>query len=360
MLDDALWDALRLEPAMLERRGAFFLKYRESFTQSLDPSVDDLIRRVEVRDVPAERLSWLEEVERETQDLDSFTSQERRDLDGFERAIEADALREAALATLTINVRDGVNLLGQSGTAYGRADIPYGMFLLALTDPNSRAPAEAALTLVRAWPEAPEGDPELHLDRSEQERPEDRLPPQLDAVATAARDPAQQLYLALTTRQDPYLDRESQRLFDRFAEQPEAQSSVAIGSTGLPLSDWWGLVSELTSLVDANQHTRENLRARLRDFAIEHGRQLERAQRTAQWYSGRAPVDIVDLDIAGATCLVVRRMRFADLTPLTLDDFADLGPLAMVSLSVGMDMAREDDEPLDEGYNYPQDSPLGV
>jgi hypothetical protein len=348
MLDDALWDALRLEPAMLERRGAFFLKYRESLTQSLDPSVDDLIRRVEVGDVPAERLSWLEEVERETQDLDRFTSQKRRDLDGFEHAIEADALREAALATLTINVRDGMNLLGQSGSAYGRADIPYGVFLLALADPNSRASTEAALTLVHAWPEVLGGERTLRLDRPERERPEDRLPPRLDAVATAARDPAQQLYLALAARQDPHLDREFRRLFDRFAEQPEAQSSVAIGSTGLPLSDWWRLVLELTSLADANQHTRDNLRARLRYFAIEHGRQLERAQRTAQWYGGRAPVDIVDLDIAGVTCIVVRRMRFAGVAPLSEEDFAGVEDLAMVSLSVGLEIAREDEDPEDD------------
>lgn len=357
MLADALWAALRLEPATLERRGAFFVKYRESLTQSPDPAVDDLIRRAEVGDVPEEPLTWLEDFEAKA---DVLESQEGRDLHGFERAIEADALREAALATLTINVQEGVKLLGQSGDAYRRADIPYGMFLLALTDPNSRAPTQAALTLVRAWPGAPDGERMLHPDQPEQERPEDRPPPRLDTVATAARDPAQQLYLALATRQDPHLDREYQLLFDRFAEQPEARSSVAIGSTGLPLSDWWGLVLELTSLADANRHTRDNVRARLRYFATEHGRQLERAQRTAQWSSGRAPVDIVDLDIAGATCLVARRMRFAGLTPLTQDDFADLGALAMVSLSVGIEMAREDDEPLDEPYNSPQDSPLGA
>jgi hypothetical protein len=342
MLDDALWAALRLEPATLERRGAFFLKYRESLRQSLDPAVDGLIRRVEVGDVPEERLTWFEDFE--VEDLESVASHEGRDLHGFEWAIEADALREAALATLTIDVQEGLSLLRQSGSAYRLANIPYGMFLLAVADPNSEASTEAALTLVRAWPEALDGERMLRVDRPEQERPEDRPPPRLDTVATAARDPAQQLYLALATRQDSHPDREHQRLFDRFAEQPEARSSVAIGSTGLPLSDWWGLVLELAALADANQHTRDNLLARLQYFAIEHGRQLERAQRTAQWSSGRAPVDIVDLDIAGATCLVVRRMRFADLTPLTLDDFADLGALAMVSLSIGMDMAREDEE----------------
>ncbi len=166
------------------------------------------------------------------------------------------------------------------------------------------------------------------------------MPPLLGGVAAAARDPVQQLYLALAVRQDPHLDREYGELFGLFAEQPQARSVVAVGSSGLPLRDWWSLVSELASLAPERESVRSDVRTRLRDFATEHGRQLARAQGTAQWGDGRAAVDVVDLDVAGAACLAVRRMRFADMPPLSEDDFADVEPLARVSLSIGIQMAR--------------------
>jgi hypothetical protein len=353
MLDDALWQALRLKPATLESRGAFFLQYAESLTQALAPDLHDLIRRAEVGDArDDEPLTWLEELHEDNdEDIDAVAGElPRRKPRGFDLAIQADALREAALAMLTVDVQEGLGLLRRSGNAYAAANVPYGIFLLALADPAEGAPTEAALTLVRAWPRPPEPDLAPSVDRpgdeSERERPEDRLPPVLDSVAAAARDPAQQLYLALAARQDPHLDREYRELFDRFVEQPQARSSVAVGSAGLPLGDWWSLVSELPSLAEPDDQVRADMRARLREFAIEHGRQLARAQGTALWDDGRAAVDIVDLDVAGATCLAVRRMRFAGVTPLSEDDFADVEGLGMVSLSVGLDMAREDEAPV--------------
>ena len=48
MLAPALWDALILDPEVLERRGSFFSMYVESLAQVLDPDVDDLIRQAEL------------------------------------------------------------------------------------------------------------------------------------------------------------------------------------------------------------------------------------------------------------------------------------------------------------------------
>jgi hypothetical protein len=358
MLADSLWRALHLEPATLEGRSAFFLKYVESLTQALDPDLDEIIRRAEVEHTSeGEQLTWLEEFyDGNDEDLDAVVSDlPRREPRGFDLAIRADALREAALATLAVNVQEGRRLLQRSGDAYVAADMPYGLFLRALADPAGGASTRAALTLMRAWPPPPRYDKALRADRhageSERERPEDRVHPALDSIAAAARDPAQQLYLVLATRQDAELDREYRELFDRFAQQPHAQSPVAVGSTGISLDQWWSLVSELTSLVDAEDQIRANLEMRLRDFASEHGRQLARAQGTVQWHDARAAVDIVDLDIAGATCVAVRRMQSIGMTPFTKDDFDDIEPLAMVSLSVGLDMAREADEPIAAARN---------
>lgn len=72
-----------------------------------------------------------------------------------------------------------------------------------------------------------------------------------------------------------------------------------------------------------------------------HGQQVSRAQTLPEWDDGRAAVDIVDLDVAGATCFAARRMRLTGLVPLKEEEFDDLEPLAMVSLSVVIGMANE-------------------
>jgi hypothetical protein len=351
MLPDALWEALRLEPRTLQRRADFFLAYAESLTQILDPDLDDLIERAEVGDWhEAVGLIWLGfEAEGDEDPDDVGIELIRREPSGFDVAVRADALREAALAEIAIDAQRGLEFLHQSGKAYEAAGIPYGLFLRALVDPAGDAPTVAGSTLTRAW-SPPDADGEsAYAD----DRPEDRVGPPLDGIAAVARDPAQQLYLALATRQDPGLDDQYRRLFNIFAEQPQAQSSVAVGTTGLPLSEWWGLVWELSSFEYASEQTRADVEARLRGFAIEHGRQLSRAQRTAQWHEGRAGVDIVDLDVAAATCLASRRMRVAGVPPLTDDDFADVDPLAMVSLSVGLAMARNDEDSAGAGTYEP-------
>jgi hypothetical protein len=354
MLADALWDALNLDPATLERRSAFFMKYVESLTRGQDPSVDDLILRAELGNLDGGTpLTWLEAPRLEDELSGLAAERTSGSSTAAEHAVRADALREAALAALPIDVPGGVGLLRSSGRAYKDAEVPYAAFLIALADPDERAAVGAALTLIRAWPGPPDPDRLAHSTHSTHSTdapnepgpgPADYQPPLLDGLTAAARDPAQQLYLALAVCQHHLLAREYSQLFDRLVAQPFGRSAIPFGTTGIALRDWWSLVSELSAL-GVDDALRDRLRTRLRDFAAAHGRQLAYAQGTAEWSQGRAAVDIVDLDIAGATCLAVRLMRLAGLTPLNEDDFADVEPLAMVSLAIGLSMARGDDEP---------------
>jgi hypothetical protein len=358
MLTPALWDALGLDPEVLERRGSFFSMYVESLTQVLDPEVDDLIRRAELgglrRDGDGEvegdaPLTWLEAPQLDDGEPGGFSAE--RPLDSrsaMGHAVQADALREAALATLPLDVQRGLYLLRESGHAYADAEMPYAQFLTALADPGEENADMAAQTLARAWPEPSGLEWMARMERPLDDpdfSPADYQPPLLDGLTTAARDPAQQLYLALAACQTPRSARERGELLGRVYAQPLGRSTIPFGTTGIALTDWWRLVSEMSALGRAGEEAREGLRARLRFFAVEHGRQLAYAQRTAGWSEGRAPVDIVDLDVAGATCLAVRLMRPAGLRPLDEDDFADLDPLAIVSLAIGLSIARGDDEP---------------
>ena len=347
MLDEALWEALRLEPGTLRRRSAFFRDYAESLTRPPDPDLDELIQRAGAGAHDGEAVTWLEEPpQTEGDELEVAAGETpRRELRGFDLAIQGDALREAAVAALTLDVEQGLELLRRSGRAYADAGVPYGMFLLTVADPDADAPWRAAVTLMNAWPQPPEpqvgdsieGQPTLELD-------EDRPPPRLDSETEAARDPAQYLYLMLAARQDPAVDREYREFFRSLSDHPYARSPVSVGSTGLPLAEWWDLAEALGGHGEPELAAHEALRTRLRGFAEEHGRLLARAQLTDQWTEGHAPVDVVDLDIAATTCLATKRMLADNAVPWNVDDLARVTPLARASLLVGIQMAGWDEE----------------
>ena len=155
---------------------------------------------------------------------------------------------------------------------------------------------------------------------------------------------SQQIHLMLAVASSAEIASEYRGLVTALAELPAARSAAAFGSAGATLAEWWRFAIELLQFGEQLPEEREWLRQRVARFATPHGQQLERAQLdSTHWRSLHSSVDLVDLDVAGTLCLVNRRLAVHG-DPLSADDFDDITPLARLSVHVGIEMSRPEDE----------------
>lgn len=84
------------------------------------------------------------------------------------------------------------------------------------------------------------------------------------------------------------------------------------------------------------------LRNSIIELARAHGNQLRYAQFDAyRWPSAQSDVDLVDLHLAGLVALSDRALRRVEGEGWAEEEFwSDLPPLARVSLTVGLQLAR--------------------
>lgn len=219
----------------------------------------------------------------------------------------ADAWRESALAQLLLDVEDARQKLKLASDQYVRLGLPVGWYLaqVAVSDVDAAWSAGRWLGALSAGPSAAEPG-------------EDREG--LLGVRSSLPTGAQQVYLLLTAAAVPQVVEEYRGMFTQLREALQARSSTPVGSTGHPIADWWAAGLALSRLHDHGARTRERLVGVIGGFGAAHGRLLARAQRDAyHWRHVCAPVDLVDLDLAGLVCLVDRALRNRNATPLCVN-----------------------------------------
>jgi hypothetical protein len=310
MVDDWLWEALNLDREDVARRGRFFSSYAKVAQQR---QIQSLIEMSAAGEFEGPGLLAFEEPPGLTEDdgiLEPLDTRISRPL-WVEAAAEGDALREAAMANLLLDVDAGFDALRQAAQAYGHANPPYALFLASLTGADPGPIAERAAEMLDTDTEA-------------------RLPTTLL--------PAQQVYLLIVMGAFSERVRGPSDLAARLGDHPAATSGASFGTTGAPIADWWALASGLLAGNQSTKGSRDWLRVSFTRLGIAHGEQLRRAQLDGHhWGALHSPIDLVDLDLAGTIALVNRGLRVHD-SSLDGDDFAQLPPLAQVSIRVGLEL----------------------
>ncbi|BCJ39424.1 hypothetical protein GCM10010168_63280 [Actinoplanes ianthinogenes] len=337
-----LWRALGVDRNLVRLRAQFFTGFtemepppydRHAVLEVLADGGRDRDRPLDLldRDDPAVRELWRDLTERGPR-----TPPDR----WVPVAERADALRQAAVATLLFDLPAGRTMLRRAAREYVRLGLPFGLFLtVAATGARVGPAATALLASLLGIPASGDGaidavdlDPARSLLRV----------PEVMAVSE------QQLYLLMAVVAG--LSPANPDLLAAIGSAPQSTQPFPVGALAQPLSSWWETASLIARTTDRGSGTRRLLRDRLAEFARAHGRHLEIAQRDVfHWENALAGVDLVDLDLAGATALAARALRLWQLPRWDLRrDFGDLPDLAQVSLAVGLqlgggDLAYEDD-----------------
>jgi hypothetical protein len=323
MLPPELWEALGVDQRIVAERAEFFEAFAalaskpeqpeparlaqrsraESPRRGLEafgdpPGLADEPHMGEVGEAPVPRPSW-------------------------ERAgIEADSLRQAAMASLLLDAERGLGLLEAAADRYLETSRPFGLLLASVVAPDP-ATAETAASDLASW-----------LDGGEPEIP---VPEPLD-------DP-QQIYLALAAAGAPRWMPPGADLLRAFVRQPGARSSAPTGTGGESAAAWWAFAADL--LGGANPELpdpdREQVAERLLRLARGHGEQVERGQLDSyHWRNYGEGVDLLDLEVVAAVCLANRQLAPRG-EPLAQDLFEPASPTAMISLQVGLEISERDE-----------------
>lgn len=336
-LPDPVWAALALEPAAVEARGRFHATYA-----NLDPP----------RFTPAQLMGLLRDgpiaegqnaVVKIVSDGEATTAEIRRRLNDqatargrpeWVRTAEvADAWRECAMARLLLNTETGKRALLRAADTYRQLGLPFGDFLgvVATGDRRPVAPAAAELrSLLTDQFATPPPGVETLFDRQ-----------------FAIQAPAQQVALLLTAVSNLDQVPDGDGLPELLAAAAQARRSAPVGATGAAVADWWAAGLALAGLATGGPSARRALTQFINEVAYAHGHLLRTAQLDEfHWQRARTPVDLVDLYLAGLIAISVRVLRRARLPSWRVaDDFAGLPPLALVSVTVGLQLAEEDGPP---------------
>jgi hypothetical protein len=245
-------------------------------------------------------------------------------------AEQADAWREAALAALPLDIDAAMTYLASAARAYQAADVPYGLFLQALSRESGTDAAWSAGRYIQS--SFPQRDSKPERGRSD------------DALTLAAQVPAQQLVLLFAAASDVGWVEEHRQFGEWLSNLPQARSSAAFGSSGVPFSEWWAMAIEFFRMDASTSDRRDRIRDRIGRIATTHGELLGQAQLDRfHWRSGRARVALVDLDLAAVICLINRRLQAEEGMPLSMAEFEEITQLGKVSLQIGLEMASGDD-----------------
>jgi hypothetical protein len=221
----------------------------------------------------------------------------------------ADARRQAGICLLPTDPAAAQEELLAAADLYSSLGLPFGLFLSSVCSSWS-APAQDAMTLLHEYP-----------------------PP----------EPAQQVQLLLAAAGHPDVSSSYPDQFDALSRRPPASDWATIGPGGQPLARWWrfGLdladVSRMASEPPVAQaDARDRLGETLAAAARAHGAVLrDLARDTYHWEEAHLRVDLVDLFVAGATCLLLR------LDPSWRRDprLAALDPYEALSVAAGAGLA---------------------
>ncbi|WBB71448.1 hypothetical protein O7602_16955 [Micromonospora sp. WMMD1128] len=328
-LPERLWGALRLDPSTVAARARFYRAYAELEEPPFD--VRDLAELM--RDRPPPRGSGprvINLIGKEAGAVGQSLREIQRPRAGkpwVRLAEAADALRNAAVAELLLDVQTGRGTLLEASRGYSELGLPFGDFLAVAATGDRERSISAAELLGVLLSDSQITDTGRHGSA---------------ALAT----PAQQRYLLLTAAPD------ATDLWPRLAEAPQAHQTAAVGATSQPFSTWWrlgGLLSRLDADADADGIRRELTRI-IAELSEAHGRQLQLAAADDHhWSTGRAQTDLIDLDLAGAVAISARILRQREIRPWRFEsDFPKLSPLASISLQIGLQLG--DDAPPSDDY----------
>ncbi|MEV4816175.1 hypothetical protein [Micromonospora tulbaghiae] len=334
-LPDRMWAALRLNRSALEARARFYSAYARLKPGPFDlRDVAELFRHGPVEGTGARVVNLLgPEPHTLGERLQSVRKPGGR-AEWVRPAETADALRNAAIAELLLGTRSGRSTLLQASQGYRHLGLPFGDFLMVAAAGDRARSIAAARLLESVLSGATTADAEP-LGRS--------------ATAT----PAQLRYLlfaaapAITDPRPP------------AADEPLARRTTPVGSTAQPFSTWWRLGNQLTRWERRAEQNRRDVARTVGELAEAHGRQLELAMADEyHWSSGRARVDLIDLDLAGAVAISARTMRRRSIRPWSFEqDFSGLSPLAGISIEIGLDLGRDDQAP-DDYFTFDPQDPL--
>lgn len=340
MLPDELWHVLGLEPRVAIERAAFFEAFAKLAADPPSPQPAQLAELSRFSDPRpgleafgeppgADGVPRLENIEPELPALDRPAWEQV----GF----EADALRQAAVSALLVDTQRGLSLLAEAGGRYRAASPAFAMLLRTVTNPSQAVAKGAAEALGALY----FGGETRLLDRTE------------------PINEVQEVHLALAASSFPeVVDRD---LLTAFAGQPAARSSASFGTGAAAVFEWWWFAMTLLqgAMGEPSLPSRGSLAAQLVRFARGHGRQLELAKLDAyHWRKLGGHTELVDLDVACAVCLASRQLAALGEQPFSADEFdyatempldsrIDLprSMLAQVSLRVGLEMARPNEDP---------------
>jgi hypothetical protein len=241
------------------------------------------------------------------------------------------AYQEAARFGLLFDQAYGRRQLAAAAVRYLALGVPYGYFLQLLAHEVSepawiyRGPVRLLIQLVQP---------------DERPREEERRPLLGEALATST----QQAYLFLVAASHPSVVREYRPLFGELSEGLQARGATPVGPQSVPLSTYWRIGQLLVAVHNSDEAARDELVAEISDLARLQGQSLRQAQLNEyQWEQLTAPVDLVDLDLAGIAMASAAAIRRAQLRSMDLEDdrFADVPELGLLSVAVGLDLGRE-------------------
>ncbi|WBB91429.1 hypothetical protein [Verrucosispora sp. WMMC514] len=336
-LPTAVWAALGLDAAAVEARARFLAGYANLLLPRFTPDqLMGLLPDISAVQGRQAVLKVVRDGEVSTEDLRRRLSEQSAGggRPPWVRPAEvADAWRECAIARLLLNPVTGKRALLRAADSYLRLGLPFGDFLgvSATGARGSIAPAAEELrSLLTGSPATPVPDVETHFDRQ-----------------LAVQAPAQQVALLLTAVADLNEVFDGDELRALLADAPQIRGPAPVGATGTALADWWTAGRALARLATDGAAPRLTLVRFISETAFAHRRLLRTAQLDEfHWRRARAPVELVDLYLAGLVAITVRTLRRAGLPPLQLaEDFAGLPSLAQVSVIVGIQLAEQDGPP---------------
>lgn len=250
-------------------------------------------------------------------------------------ACVATAYRYAAQYAILVDVSRARRLLLESAERYSALGTPYGYFLMAAADPERLAS--------RIFEEGPQ---RMSLEYGDGARP----------LARAALGiPVQLAYFLLSLHARGVLAREFSAIRETAMTRARAHESTPIGPEGVPIKRYLDFTDFLAAdtmqgIIDEEGVVRLAQRtvAGLAPLARQYAENIEQARANRYlWERLQAPVDVVDLDIAGMAALasgLASEMRpiFADTIEGLL---RELSPLERVSIAAGMGLGEAEAVP---------------
>ncbi|WP_200216768.1 hypothetical protein [Micromonospora coerulea] len=317
---------LGLNPERLLARSQYFARYAEMVGTDAwpePPSPADLLRRFPL-DPEASDLIPLDEfpLEHGNGERAPFESESVRVREA------ADAYRQAAIAVFPVRPDEARAYLLAAARQYRQLGMPFGLFLQAICG----AGPEPALTAVPLLAAVIAGDN-----------------PGEDALARLAlTEPVQHLYLLRAVAGSPEGRAEAAGLLDRLGDAPQARDWSSAGPAGLPVGEWWRFGLQLASAsrsAEIHAGVRFSLIEHLRRVSVIHGSALRTLRRdTFHWRTAHFRADLVDVVVAGVTCLLWRTR--APWLPFARDFLGtSLDPMDMMSLTAGFQLAELTEPP---------------